>query len=91
MGNASPGYQGLALQTLSWDKNWDSHSLGNGYPSFYHRIALVAPSPDIDAVQWDDFSRSCKGNVRHSSQFSENKIDNCMLESSAFFVVPTIF
>ena len=37
--------QGLALQTLSWDKNWDSHSLVNGYPSFYPRIALVAPSP----------------------------------------------
>ena len=37
---------GLALQTLSWDKNWDSHSLVNGYPSFYPRIALVAPSPD---------------------------------------------
>ena len=26
-------------------KNWDSHSLVNGYPSFYPRIALVAPSP----------------------------------------------
>ena len=37
---------GLALLTLSWDKNWDSHSLVNGYPSFYPRIALVAPSPD---------------------------------------------
>ena len=36
---------GLALQTLSLDKNWDSHSLVNGYPSFYPRIALVAPSP----------------------------------------------
>ena len=38
-------FQGLALLTLSWDKNWDSHSLVNGYPSFYPRIALVAPSP----------------------------------------------
>ena len=36
---------GLALLTLSWDKNWDNHSLVNGYPSFYPRIALVAPSP----------------------------------------------
>ena len=36
---------GLALLTLYWDKNWDSHSLVNGYPSFYPRIALVAPSP----------------------------------------------
>ena len=36
---------GLALLTLSWDKNWDSHSLVNGYLSFYPRIALVAPSP----------------------------------------------
>ena len=35
----------LALLTLSWDKNWDNHSLVNGYPSFYPRIALVAPSP----------------------------------------------
>ena len=39
--------QGLALQTLSWDKNWDSHSLVNGHPGFYPRIALVAPSPDV--------------------------------------------
>ena len=38
---------GLALLTLSWDKNWDSHSLVNGYPSFYPRIALVAPSPGL--------------------------------------------
>ena len=38
-------HQGLALLTLPWDKNWDSHSLVNGYPSFYPRIALVAPSP----------------------------------------------
>ena len=37
--------QGLALLKLSWDKNWDSHSLVNGYPSFYPRIALVAPGP----------------------------------------------
>ena len=36
---------GLASLTLSWDKNWDSHSPMNGYPSFYPRIALVAPSP----------------------------------------------
>ena len=38
-------FQGLALLTLSQDKNWDSHSQVNGYPSFYPRIALVAPSP----------------------------------------------
>ena len=37
---------GLALLTLSWDKNWYSHSLVNGYPSLYPRIALVAPSPE---------------------------------------------
>ena len=36
---------GLVLLTLSWDKNWDSHSLVNGYPSFYPRVTLVAPSP----------------------------------------------
>ena len=40
-------FLGLALLTLSWDKNWDSHSLVNGYPSFYPRKALVAPSPGI--------------------------------------------
>ena len=40
------GLLGLALLTLYWDKNWDSHSLVNGYPSFYPRIALGAPSPD---------------------------------------------
>ena len=39
------GLQGLALLMPSWDKNWDSHSLVNGYPSFYPRIALVAPCP----------------------------------------------
>ena len=39
--------QGLALLTLSQDKNWDSHSLVNGYPSFYPRIALVAPGPGV--------------------------------------------
>ena len=44
--HAIGGLQGLALLTLSWDKNWDSHSLVNGYPSFYPRIALVAPSPE---------------------------------------------
>ena len=38
--------QELALLTLSWNKNWDSHSLVNGYPSFYPRIALVASSPE---------------------------------------------
>ena len=38
---------GLALLTLSKNKNWDSHTMVNGYPSFYPRIALVAPSPDV--------------------------------------------
>ena len=47
MTTCSQRLQGLALLTLSWDKNWDSHSLVNGYPSFYPRIALVAPSPDL--------------------------------------------
>ena len=42
---SQPGL-GLALLTLSWDKNWDSHSPMNGYSSFYPRIALVVPSPD---------------------------------------------
>ena len=37
---------GLVLLTLSRHKNWDSHSLVNGYPSFYPRIALAAPSPE---------------------------------------------
>ena len=44
---------GLALLTLSWDKNWDSHSLVNGYPTFYPRIALIAPSPgNLDYVEY---------------------------------------
>ena len=38
------------LLTLSWDKNWDSHSLVNGYPSFYPRIALVVPGPDDQII-----------------------------------------
>ena len=38
-------YLGLALLTLSWDKNWDIYSLVKGYPIFYPRITLVAPSP----------------------------------------------
>ena len=42
---------GLALLTLSCDKNWDSHSLVNSYPSFYPRIALVAPSPGVKYAQ----------------------------------------
>ena len=46
-GGVRAGSQGLALLTLSWDKNWDSHSLVNDYPSFYPRIALVAPSPGV--------------------------------------------
>ena len=41
------GCQGWALLTLSWDENWDSHSLVNGYPSFYPRIALVTPTPGV--------------------------------------------
>ena len=44
---------GLGATNLSWDKNWDSHSLVNGYPSFYPRIALVAPSPDLFAMHCD--------------------------------------
>ena len=41
---------GLALLTLSWDKNWDSHSPMNGYPSFYPRIAFIAPSPGLQIL-----------------------------------------
>ena len=44
------------LITLSWDKNWDSHSLVNGYPSFYPRIALVAPSPESFHVSYHMFA-----------------------------------
>ena len=43
--------QGLVLLKLSWDKNWDSHSLVNGYPIFYPRIALVAPSLGNERVR----------------------------------------
>ena len=44
---------GLALLTLSWDENWDSHSLVNGYSSFYPRIALVAHSPGDKMPSYD--------------------------------------
>ena len=50
---------GLALLTLSWDKNWDSHSLVNGYPSFYPRIALVAPSPGQHCRHFTDGNSIC--------------------------------
>ena len=62
-GKSISKHQGLALLTLSWDKNWDSHSLVNGYPRFYPGIALVAPSPvsqipqSTEYVQWGDTSR----------------------------------
>ena len=59
---------GLALLTLSWDKNWDSHSLVNGYPSFYPRIALVAPSPE---------GLHCH-NVRDG--VSNHQLHNCLLK-----------
>ena len=49
---------GLVLLTLSWDKNWDSHSPMNGCPSFYPRIALVAPSPDRRCRRWPWLSLS---------------------------------
>ena len=50
---------GLALLTLSWDKNWDSHSLVNGYPSFYPTIALVAPSPESVLMGQLHHSKAC--------------------------------
>ena len=50
---------GLALLTLSWDKNWDSHSLVNGYPSFYPRIALVAPSQRRHTTRAREVSKVC--------------------------------
>ena len=54
--------QGLALLTLYWDKNWDSHSLVIGYPSFYPRIALVAPSPGRrQAIIWTNTGIWCPG------------------------------
>ena len=36
---------GLALLTLSWDKNWDSHSLVNGYPSFLSYDSVSSAKP----------------------------------------------
>ena len=48
-------HMGLALLTLSWDKNWDSHSLMNGYPSFYLRIALALLTLSWDK-NWDSHS-----------------------------------
>ena len=63
---------GLALLTLSWDKNWDSHSPMNGYPSFYPRIALVAPSPGVTAVlHWaTDITSSLIKNKRQTSMYT---------------------
>ena len=50
---------GLALLTLSWDKKQDSHSPMNGYPSFYPRIALVAPSPGVEGDNYTVY-HNCK-------------------------------
>ena len=69
---------GLALLTLSWDKNCDSHSLMNGYPSFYPRIALVAQAqvtlgvrasacmvltPKPGYYGWPKWTKSAKGST----------------------------
>ena len=37
--------QGLALLTLSWDKNCDSHSPMNGYPSFLSQDSVSSAKP----------------------------------------------
>ena len=58
---------GLALLTLSWDKNWASHSLVNGYPSFYPRIALVAPSPEWN---FNDYTTKGFSHKKHSDRTS---------------------
>ena len=63
-------HQGLELLTPSWEKNWDSHSLVNGYPSFYPRIALVAPSPGglmKDMINSNCY-RFCQLDCPHSMQ-----------------------
>ena len=79
------------LLTPSWDKNWDSHSLVNGYPSFYPRIALVAPSPaaqdnkvvhGLVAVTPDDLGiENADGRTRrtHRHKFREKRArtDDC--------------
>ena len=71
--------QGLALLTLSWDKNWDSHSLVNGYPSFYPRIALVAPSPG----RW-----LISGNVRKShAPWRGSLIEMATLSQCSYFLI----
>ena len=36
---------GLALLTLTWDKNWDSHSLVNGFPSFLSQDSVSSAKP----------------------------------------------
>ena len=62
-------HQGLALLTLSWDKNWDSHSLVNGYPSFYPRIALVAPSPEMTKRICIKFNEIRHGELENNSWY----------------------
>ena len=64
---------GLALLTLSWDKNWDSHSLVNGYPSFYPRITFVAPSPEECADEWRQNNADLK------------LLENCAMNSFIMF------
>ena len=61
---------GLALLTLSQDKNWDSHSPMNGYPSFYPKIALVAPSPDPRLIELYDELWCDTGDVKFILMFS---------------------
>ena len=75
---------GLALLTLSWEKNWDSHSLVNGYPSFYPRIALVAPSPDRrQAIIWTNAAILLFGPL--GTNFCEIFIEtNIFIQENAF-------
>ena len=66
--------QGLALLMLSWDKNWDSHSLVNGYPSFYPRIALVAPSPGMTTATMagHKYTVRCHSNAVYFPKYIQN-------------------
>ena len=85
-------FLGLALLTLSWDKNWDSHSLVNGYPSFYPRIALVAPSPggqayfaDIDRLPYNELTanEATLKHIGHSIKWRKEYLIILLLQNEA--------
>ena len=70
---------GLALLTLSCDKNWDSQLLVNGYPSFYPRIALVAPIPGLSNLRLQLSTMLTGGTCKNTLVLLENLSDLYLL------------